>query len=146
MSRSALTFFFLVLALQFATVRSADAGSAKAAIGTTPVRTNVPANEITVATRTVEPFVIKDGDQFTGFSIELWRAIAIELGIKSRFSTMSKLPSCWRRCGAATPGRHFRDLHHLRAAEELDFSQPMFRSGLSIMVSSENQGLNVMAA
>jgi polar amino acid transport system substrate-binding protein len=105
-----------------------------------------PGTEVSVGTRELAPFVIKEGDQFKGFSIELWQAIAIELGIKSRFTSYDKLPLL---LDAVRTGKHPVGISAISITSErqktLDFSQPMFRSGLSIMVSSENQGLNVMA-
>lgn len=105
-----------------------------------------PGTEISVGTRELAPFVIKEGDQFKGFSIELWQAIAIELGIKSRFTSYDKLPLL---LDAVRSGKHPVGISAISITSErqktLDFSQPMFRSGLSIMVSSENRGLNVMA-
>ena len=36
--------------------------------------------ELRVITRQISPFVIKDGDSYKGFSVELWAAIAKEIG------------------------------------------------------------------
>ena len=146
MSRSALTFCFLVLALQFATVRSADAGSALAAIGNAPVRAAVPADEITVATRTVEPFVMQDGEQFSGFSADLWRAISTELGLKSRFVAYKTLPELFGSIGEAGNSAGIAAISITAEREKkYEFSQPMFRSGLSIMIPDDGQDMNVLS-
>ena len=47
--------------------------------------------EITVATRIIAPFVMKDGAELSGFSVDLWRAIGAELGLRSRFVTHDTL-------------------------------------------------------
>ena len=36
-----------------------------------------------VATRIIKPFVSEEGGNLTGFSIELWQEIAIQLGTRS---------------------------------------------------------------
>jgi polar amino acid transport system substrate-binding protein len=100
--------------------------------------------EITVATRVVPPFVEPDGEAFSGFSVELWRAITVELGIKAKFvpyGTVKELLDSVRS------GRHEAGISAISVTAErsqtLEFSQPMFRSGLSILVPN-NQQLNVL--
>ena len=36
--------------------------------------------DLRVVTREVTPFVMKDGDTYSGFSVDLWQAVAKELG------------------------------------------------------------------
>jgi polar amino acid transport system substrate-binding protein len=104
-----------------------------------------PETEITVATRVIAPFVIKDGPEFSGFSIELWHAIGAELGIRSRFVAYDMLPGL---LDAVRSGKNEAGIAAIsitaERGETLDFSQPMFRSGLSIMVPANSQTLDVM--
>ncbi len=44
-----------------------------------------PPSEKIVGVRLIEPFVMKNGDVYSGFSIDLWRAIANELNWSARF-------------------------------------------------------------
>ena len=104
-----------------------------------------PGTEITVATRVIAPFVMQEGAELSGFSIDLWRAIGAELGIKSRFVTYDMLRPL---LDAVRDGRNDAGIAAIsitaKRGETLDFSQPMFRSGLSIMVPANSQKLNVM--
>jgi ABC-type amino acid transport substrate-binding protein len=50
-----------------------------------------PGAEVTVATRIIAPFVMKDGAEISGFSVDLWRAIGAELDLRSRFVTYDTL-------------------------------------------------------
>ena len=50
-----------------------------------PAIAQAQATDLRVATRIVKPFVIQDGNDLQGFSIELWREIALRLGTKSQF-------------------------------------------------------------
>lgn len=100
-----------------------------------------------IATRAVPPFVMKEGSALTGFSIDLWNAIAVELGIKSQYVLLDTLPKLLEavRSGQTAAGISAISITSQRGTT-LEFSQPMFRSGLSIMVPSESRGgLNVMA-
>jgi polar amino acid transport system substrate-binding protein len=104
-----------------------------------------PGTEITVATRIIAPFVIKEGAGLSGFSVDLWNAIGTELGIKSRFVTYDMLPKLLE---AVRGGQNHVGIAAIsitsKRGETLEFSQPMFRSGLSIMVPANGHSLDVM--
>lgn len=106
---------------------------------------SLPQGEITVATRIIAPFVVREGEELSGFSIDLWRAIATELGLKSRFVAYDNLPSMLE---SVRNGQNMAGISAISITSErtklLDFSQPMFRSGLSIMVPS-TQSMNVLS-
>ena len=110
-----------------------------------PEATIPPGTEITVGTRVIAPFVIKEGPQFSGFSIDLWHAIGAELGIKSRFVAYDMLPGL---LDSVRSGKHEAGISAIsitaQRGETLEFSQPMFRSGLSIMVPANAQKLDVL--
>jgi len=93
-------------------------------------------DELAVVTRLVAPFVVSGSNgQLTGFSIDLWRAIAADLGLKTRFDVRETLPALLDavRNREAAAGIAAISITAEREAI-LDFSHPMFRSGLSIMV------------
>ena len=94
--------------------------------------------QLRVATRLIEPFVFEQDGRLTGFSIELWQEIGNQLKVKSEFSIRPTV----------------RDLLDSVASEEaavgvaaisitaerelyLDFSQPMFESGLQILIPGQ---------
>ena len=51
-----------------------------------------PPGPLRVSTRLIPPFVVKDKAELTGFSIDLWRSIAAQIGIQSEFSVQTTLP------------------------------------------------------
>ena len=92
---------------------------------------------IRVATRQVPPFVIKKDTGLTGFSMDLWAALAEATGAKTETSEVATLPELLGQVK-----EHKADLAIAaisitsKREEEFDFSQPMFDSGLQIMVRS----------
>lgn len=121
--RKAMTLGLLVLAM---------AASARAEAATGPLR---------VATRIVPPFVSEEGGRFTGFSIDVWRAISEEIKAKSDllvYSTVNDLLSAIR-AGKADLGIAAISVTAERS-KDFDFSQPMFDSGLQILVRTQSVG------
>lgn len=105
-----------------------------------------PGTEIGVATRMLAPFVIKEGAELSGFSVDLWHAIALELGLKTRFVTYETLPELLDAVSAGREGAGIAAISITsERGERLDFSQPMFRSGLSIMVPTAAQKLDMLS-
>lgn len=103
-------------------------------------------DEIVVGTRAVSPFVMKtDNGDLTGFSIDLWRAIAGELGLRSRFEMHDTLPGLLDavRTGKNPVGISAVSITAERAGS-LDFSQPMYRSGLGIMVRTADDHIDIL--
>ncbi len=89
-----------------------------------------------VVTKRLEPFVfLKDG-RFSGFSIDLWKAIADELELEYEIyavNSVAKLLDDVGR-GVADVGIAGIDIT-ARREQDLDFSHSMFQSGLQIMVA-----------
>lgn len=127
--------FFACLAASGADIRAQDIRVQRLA----PVKTAppyVPGAEFVVATRITPPFVMDKGNgELEGFSVELWQAIANEAGLKSRFQLYPTLPALLEtvKNGSSPAGIAAISVTSDRALA-MDFSQPMFRSGLSILV------------
>ncbi len=88
-----------------------------------------------VAIKRFEPFVIYQNRQFTGFSIELWRKIASEIGLSYEFyavNSLAKQLDDVERGAAdvAVSGIGITSQHE----RDLDFSHSYYESGLQIMV------------
>lgn len=88
-----------------------------------------------IATMAFEPLVIYRGRRYTGFSIELWKEIAEEMGVRYEFygvNSLAKLLDDVARGEAdmATAGIGITS----ERERFLDFSHPYFESGLQIMV------------
>ncbi|OUC13807.1 MAG: ABC transporter substrate-binding protein [Alkalinema sp. CACIAM 70d] len=97
------------------------------------------AKMIKVATRVVPPFVIEENKRLTGFSVELWRSIASEMGMQSTFvvqpdvnqllqTVQSRQADLGIAAVSITSDRY----------KSLDFSQPILESGLQILVRDES--------
>lgn len=96
-----------------------------------------------VETRVVAPFVIENRPgEYTGFSIDLWDAIAARLGVKTTYHASEDVPALLKRVadGEADLGISAISVTAERN-QTFDFSQPMMDSGLQILVRGEGQGL-----
>lgn len=127
----------LCLAFVAASLAAASGHNPAAAAG--PVLQDEP--PLRVVTKPVEPFVIGDQNQLTGFSIELWEELARLADISYEYVLVDTVDEqldavASNRADAAiaaismTPERE----------EAVDFSHPYFRSGLQIMIRSEPLG------
>lgn len=98
-----------------------------------------------VATRLVKPFVFEENGNLTGFSVELWQAIAKQLNVTSEFVVKPTV-----RDLLASVNNHEANLGiaaiSITAERELkwDFSQPMFDAGLQILVSAQAAESNLL--
>jgi polar amino acid transport system substrate-binding protein len=91
-----------------------------------------------VATRLVKPFVFQDGDQLTGFSIELWQEISKQLNVKSEYIIKSSVKELLDATRSQEADLAIAAIS-ITADREInwDFSQPMFDSGLQIVTPAE---------
>jgi polar amino acid transport system substrate-binding protein len=98
-------------------------------------QTNEP---IKVSTRQVAPFVMKQDGKFQGFSVDLWQALSNVLGkgftMKEHDTLQGLLDSVERQeADVAIAAISITSARE----EKFDFSQPMFDSGLQIMVRTD---------
>lgn len=139
--------FFLTLPVLALTVLLLGAAifNAPAAAQTPPRQSTPSQTELVVATRLVSPFVIRDDQgQLNGFSVDLWRALAAELGAPTRFEIYDTLPGL---LDAVRTQKNAAGIAAISITAEretsLDFSHPMFRSGLSIMVRADDTQVDI---
>lgn len=97
------------------------------------------ADDIVVATDTAfVPFEFKDGDHYTGFDIELWDAIAKELGVDYELRPMDFsgiIPALQTgQVDVALAGITIKP----ERAEVIDFSDGYYDSGFRLMVPSDS--------
>ncbi len=94
-----------------------------------------PPGELRVATRQVAPFVMKKNGDFSGFSIDLWHAIAAQLKLKARWQEKQNVAGLLE---AVKTGKADCAVAAISITAErdrqVDFSQPIYDSGLQIMV------------
>jgi polar amino acid transport system substrate-binding protein len=94
-----------------------------------------------VVTRELAPFVMRDGDKYKGFSAELWDAIAKELGKPYQFVPKDNVKEILAAVAAGEGDVAIAAISITEQREEqFDFSQPMFESGLQIMVRNDGGG------
>ncbi len=92
-----------------------------------------------VATRLVSPLVQKDNGKLTGFSIDLWNAVADHLGARSEFIEIPDIASLLNSIhdGKADLGVAAVSITADRD-KTFDFSQPMLSAGLQILVRGKS--------
>ena len=92
-----------------------------------------------VATRTVPPLVQKDNGRLTGFSIDLWNALANRLGETTEFVEMPDVNSL---LDAVHSGKADLGISAISITADrdrsYDFSQPMLGAGLQILVRGKS--------
>lgn len=91
-----------------------------------------------VVTREVAPFVVRHNGQLSGFSIELWAAIGKQLGVRTQWDVQPDIKSLLNevRSGRAQAGISAISITSKRE-QIVDFSQPMFDSGLQILTKGQ---------
>jgi polar amino acid transport system substrate-binding protein len=97
-----------------------------------------------VATREIPPFVFSQKGELSGFSIDLWRSIASEMNVKSKFV---EYPTVADLLAAVKDGKANLGISAISITaerqENFDFSLPMFAGGLQILVRKQatNDGI-----
>ena len=103
-----------------------------------PNPTAINSKTLTVATRLVSPFVIEDKGELGGFSIELWKNIAQELKIESNFIKNGNVNELLNLVKSKQVDAGISAISVTSERErDFDFSQPIFDSGLQILVRSQ---------
>jgi polar amino acid transport system substrate-binding protein len=107
---------------------------------TTPVPTEpaIGGKTLKVSTRVVSPFVTEENGELGGFSIDLWKNIAQELGIKSEFKKTGTVTELLDAVKSKQSDLGISAISVTSQREkDFDFSQPIFDSGLQILVRSQ---------
>ena len=88
-----------------------------------------------VATRVIPPFVLSNKGELSGFSIDLWRSIATQIGIESKLIEYSTVPELISAIKDNKVNLGIAAISITAEREQnFDFSLPIFASGLQIMV------------
>ena len=119
---------------------AACAGMLTAGVGAAAAVPALARTPLRVATDPIAPFVIKQDRQLTGFSIDLWEALAKELKVDFswiEFKTANEL------LAAVEHGEADVAIAAITMTPErdkiVDFSYPFFDSGLQIMVRTQEE-------
>ena len=98
-----------------------------------------PKQTIKVATRIIPPFVIQDSNAaLSGFSIDLWRALARDMRVEFDFVVKPSVPELLAEVADGRAQVAIAAISVTADREKaFDFSQPMFDAGLQIMISAD---------
>jgi polar amino acid transport system substrate-binding protein len=104
-------------------------------------------DQLRVATRLIRPFVFEENGRLTGFSIELWQEIANQISVRSQFVVKPTVKELLASVNAHEAALGIAAIS-ITAERELqwDFSQPMFDSGLQILVPAQASHGGVLSA
>ena len=87
---------------------------------------------------------MKDVDKYKGFSVELWQANATQIKATSHFVEKNNIKEILAGMKAGEGDVAIAAISITSQREQdFDFSQPMFDSGLQIMVRAQNNGFSI---
>ncbi len=96
-----------------------------------------------IGTRVIPPFVIQDKGELSGFSIDLWRNIANEIGVSSNFIVHPTVVDLLSAVEQSQTNLGIAAISITAEREQkFDFSFPMFASGLQILIPTQKKSSN----
>lgn len=99
-----------------------------------------------VASRQIAPFVFESNGKLTGFSVELWDEIAQRLGARTQWSFEPNARELVNRVAEKKADVGISAVSITAEREQrVDFSQPMFDSGLQILARSQNSAPSLLS-
>ena len=116
-------------------VRRATAALLLTTVVITSAAAQGQATEIRAVTFVAPPFVMKQGDQLTGFCIDLWNEIAARLNIKTNLEVLPSTSSVLVSMRGKDADLVVAPIMYTAERDrEFDFSYPVVQSGLQILV------------
>jgi polar amino acid transport system substrate-binding protein len=98
-----------------------------------------PSRPLRVATAPVAPFVLKDGDRLTGFSVDFWNAVAARASLQFSWTVVPKVTDLLDIIRRGDADVAIAAIAITPPREQLvDFTHPYFNSGLQIMVHAQS--------
>ena len=93
-----------------------------------------------VATKTLEPFVFKQGDRWAGFSIDLWNAIAQRMTLDYEWVEVKNVQEQLESVQTGQADAAIAGISMTAEREKLvDFSHPYFDAGLQILTRPQGK-------
>jgi polar amino acid transport system substrate-binding protein len=103
--------------------------------------------DVTISTVTREPFSMERGGAHTGFSIELWEQLGVELGLNTTFVRMDSFSAMLEAVKNGEADGAVANISITAAREaDMDFTQPIFDSGLQIMIPFQKYSTSIFSA
>ena len=116
-----------------------DDGAPARAGGTT--NATQAAQTLRVGIKPLDPFVVRSGQRYTGFSIELWDEIARRNGWGTSYVWYDTLPPLLDEVSASRLDVGIAGISITKDRESrMDFSHPMFNAGLQVIAEQRNDG------
>ncbi|MGB7180690.1 MAG: transporter substrate-binding domain-containing protein [Burkholderiaceae bacterium] len=104
-------------------------------------------DKLTVSVVERAPFVMKNGDGVKGFSIDLWNAISREIGHTSTYQLSASFAEMLKQVTDKSAPLAIANISITAEREAaLDFSHPIFDSGLQILVPASGSGGGLLNA
>ena len=102
-----------------------------------------PGSTIKVGIKPLDPFVTRNGDQYYGFSIDLWNEIVRRNSWQTSYLWHDTLPALLTDVQTSTVDVGIAGITITKDREQvLDFSYPMFSAGLEVMTTSRGSSSN----
>lgn len=102
---------------------------------------------LTMATVHRPPFAFTDSPEMRGFSIDLMRAIGKDIGREVKFSPEQSFGNMFTKVKSGEVDGAIANISITTERErEMDFSQPIFGSGIKILIPNENSSLGLFSA
>jgi len=97
------------------------------------------AQTVRVGIKPLDPFVVRSGSQYSGFSIELWDEIARRNGWSTSYVWYDTLPPLLDEVSASRLDVGIAGISITKDRESrMDFSHPMFNGGLQVIAEQRN--------
>jgi len=110
--------------------------------------TILPAQDLRVSTVTRPPFSMQEGGEDTGFSIDLWRALMMDMRRNTEIIRADEFSGMLDLVAEGKTNAAIANISITAKREgRFDFSQPIFESGLQIMVPAKaSSGFSIWSA
>ena len=109
---------------------------------TTQIINNQAAPTLKVVTKRFEPFVIYENGKYEGFSIDLWKQLAVEMGINYEIYGVNSIANLLDRVRRNSADVGMAGITITAQREQtLDFSHPFYETGLQIMVANQDRSI-----
>ncbi|MCW5882036.1 MAG: transporter substrate-binding domain-containing protein [Anaerolineae bacterium] len=100
------------------------------------------AKKLRVATKIISPFVMQDKGQFTGYSIDLWKAVAGNLKLDYEWVEVKTVSEQLQAVQQGDADVAIAAISMTPQREQvIDFSHPYYNAGLQIMTQAQGQSI-----
>ena len=125
-----------------AAVRRGVAALALTMILIAPALAQDQPSELNAVTGVAPPFVVKQGDELTGFSIDLWNEIAARLNVKTHYEVAPNVAALLDMMQATSTDVVVAPIFYtVERDRKFDFSHPILEAGLQVLVRGAGENV-----